>query len=151
MKRTGRRLAAAVAGLLLPVGLLPGPPAQADDDDHDDVIVNLSSVPRGFEQPKPEDLCQVLIELSRPLPVDWSVLVSTVDGSAVAPGDYRAVAERVTVPAGGRSVAVPIELVADRFPEPPEWFAVELSEPSAGQIGIGRVEITIQDGAPPRS
>jgi len=151
MKRTGRRLAAAVAGLLLPVGLLPGPPAQAGDDDHDDVIVNISSMPRGFEQPNPFDLCQVLIELSEPVAVDWTVLVTTTDGTAMAPWDYQPISERVTVPAGERSVAVPIELVADRLVEPPEWFAVEISEPSSGQIGIGRVEIIIEDGAPPRS
>jgi hypothetical protein len=63
--------------------------------------------------------------LSEPAPEDWSVLVTTSDGTALAPGDYLAVAERVLIPAGGREVAVPIEVVADR------------------------VEITICDGSPP--
>jgi hypothetical protein len=149
MERTGRRLAAAVTALA--AGLLAAAPAQAGDDSHEDVIIYINSQPRGWEQPNPDDPCRVLIELSAPVAEEWSVLVTTIDGTAVAPGDYLAIAERVAVPAGGRSVAVPIELVADRLVEPPEWFTVEISEPSFGRIGNDRVEIMIEDGAPPGS
>lgn len=153
MERMGRRLAAVVTALTLgpAAGLAPAGPAQACADDTCGPTARVASVPRGFEQTSPAMPHEVFVELSEPVAVDWTVLVTTIDGTAVAPGDYQPIAERVTVPAGELSVVVSIELFADRLVEPPEWFVVEISGPSSGQIGTGRVEITIEDNPPSRT
>ena len=150
MRRTDRWLAAAGRALLaagLVLALLPAAPGWAASDDDTGPSASLAGVPRQWETDP--DRPPVLIMLSAPAPEDWSVLVTTSDGTALAPGDYHPVAERVLIPAGGWEVAVPIEVVADRFVEPAEWFAVTISEPSAGTIQADRVEITICDGSPP--
>jgi hypothetical protein len=151
MRWTDRLLAVAGRALLaagLVLALLPAAPGWAASDDDTGPSASLAGVPRWWEKDL-EARPPMLIMLSEPAPEDWSVLVTTSDGTALAPGDYLAVAERVLIPAGGREVAVPIEVVADRVVEPAEWFAVTISEPSAGTIQTDRVEITICDGSPP--
>jgi hypothetical protein len=78
-----------------------------------------------------------------------TVLLTTQDGTAVAPHDYAAIDAEVTVPAGELTAEVPIDLVADRIEEPEEWFLVTVSSPSVGGIGTGQALVTIVDGSPP--
>jgi hypothetical protein len=78
------------------------------------------------------------------------VLLSTADGTAIAPDDYTAIRDQVvTIPAGASRVEVPLAIRSDAVVEPDEWFSVTISKPSAGRIGKGTAFVVIQDGSPP--
>jgi hypothetical protein len=143
----------ATASVAVPItlGLALAAGCASDDDggdDNGDLLVSVNSGPRGWERPPPDDPNRVVIALSQPLAVEVSVRVTTVDGTAVAPADYAAIDEVVSVPAGAQTVEVPLVVVADRLAEPAERFAVTISEPSAGRIRVGRTEFTIRNGGP---
>lgn len=79
-----------------------------------------------------------------------SVLLSTTDGTAVAPADYAAIKGlKVVIPAGVLRVEVPLDIRADGVTEPDEFFTVTISQPSTGQIGKGTAFVVIRDGSPP--
>lgn len=151
MSRVLQRLATAVAAALLYVPLSPvATPAQAGDRAAvDDVIININSGPRCWEQPNPDDPCRVGITLSERAAVAVTVRLVTADGTAVAPGDYATVDQEVTVPAGDPAVEVVLRLVDDGAREGAERFAASISSPSAGRIGVGLTEVVIEDGSPP--
>ena len=92
----------------------------------------------------------VTVHLSEVAKDPVTVVVDTVDGTAVAPEDYAAIKGLVvTIPAGASSVQVPLAIVDDGVVEPDEWFFVSLSRPSVGQIGKNPATVIIKDGAPP--
>jgi hypothetical protein len=125
-------------------------PSRADErGDLDDLIISIESVPRSWEQPKPDDPNRLVVSLSLRVADPVTVLLTTRDGTAVAPHDYAAIDAEVTVEAGTLAAEVPFELVADGIEEPEEWFVASISGPSAGSVGSGRALVTILDGSPP--
>jgi len=79
-----------------------------------------------------------------------TVRVRTADVQAVAPGDYTAVDEVVTFPAGETAKSVTVQVVADAIREEDEAFSVTLSEPAGGTLGNAVALGAIQnDDAPP--
>ena len=76
----------------------------------------------------------------------------TSNGTAVAPGDYAAIAPRTsTIPAGATSVLVNVSVRGDTIDEQNETFDVTISAPTAG-VGladpIGKVTIVDDDPRP---
>ena len=88
-------------------------------------------------------------------PSATSVQYSTINGSAVAPGDYTAAdAVTATIPAGQTSVTVNIPIVGDALFEDDETFRVQLANPSSGVViadGDATVKIVNNDPLPATS
>ena len=83
-----------------------------------------------------------------------SVNVTTVNGSASAPGDFTAVSQTVTFPAGSTTQSLVIPILTDTIVEPTETFTVTLSEVTEGNTAVGindMATITIIDTTPPPS
>jgi hypothetical protein len=98
-----------------------------------------------------KDGWHVTVELSDVSKQDVIFAISTHDGTAVAPDDYIAFRELVVrIPAGERSVDVPLEIVADKEREEDEWFLVTLDWAQGAIIGTEKAEIIIKDGSPPK-
>ncbi|MFE2752527.1 Calx-beta domain-containing protein [Actinosynnema sp. NPDC059335] len=78
-----------------------------------------------------------------PVTVDFEVF----GGTAVAGVHYAPVRGTLTIPAGapGGVIRVPLLPGADR--EPDRYFLVQLSNPSAGTIGVGRAAVTVRPPA----
>ncbi|TWT83200.1 Serine-aspartate repeat-containing protein F precursor [Planctomycetes bacterium CA13] len=73
-----------------------------------------------------------------------TVNYNTVDGTAVAPGDYTAVtAGSVTFAAGETTKTITITTIDDAVEETAENFSVTLSSVSAGEIGMATAQVTI--------
>jgi hypothetical protein len=89
------------------------------------------------------------ILLSRVFSTAVTITVTTVNGSASAPGDYTALNTTISIPSGSLSATVTIQIVNDTTIEPQEQFFVNLSNPSAGTFtdSQGLVTITDNDGA----
>jgi chitinase len=69
------------------------------------------------------------ITLSRAPSAPVSVVATTANGSARAPGDYSAVNTTVRFAAGQRTATVRVPIVGDRVREPNETYTVRLSRP----------------------
>jgi Calx-beta domain-containing protein len=93
----------------------------------------------------PADHCPIPVQVSTTARAPISVVVRTVDGTAVAGKDYVAIKKQVvTIPTGASRVEVPVEVMAGA--EPGEYFGVEISDPTAGTIGVGRGRVTFREG-----
>jgi hypothetical protein len=93
----------------------------------------------------PSDHCAIPVQLNTTAQAPVSLSLRTVDGTAVAGKDYVAVKKQVvTVPAGANRVNVPVELLAGA--EPGEYFGVEISDVTAGTIGVARGRVMIREG-----
>jgi hypothetical protein len=68
------------------------------------------------------------VELSGTTDRPVAVTIRTADGSAVAPADYRAADDTITIPPGATNARVVIAIVADDDPEPEETFEVAFSD-----------------------
>ncbi|MBW3621314.1 MAG: PxKF domain-containing protein, partial [Actinobacteria bacterium] len=90
----------------------------------------------------------VPVRLSAPTTTPITVLVTTEDGSAQAPGDYLPVSLRVTVPAGATEVLAHVPVHGDRVMEPDESLTVRLSDPVGAVLGRDAAEVTITDDEP---
>ena len=67
---------------------------------------------------------------------DVTVNYSTVNGSAIAPGDYQSqVGQNLTIPAGQSSANIQIVIVGDTVPEPDESFTVNLNSATNATLG----------------
>lgn len=89
------------------------------------------------------------ITLDSPSPSVATVLLSTADGTAVAPDDYTAVTDQlVTIPANTSSVTVSLDIAGDTVFEQTEEFTVTLSSPTNVIIGDGTATVTITDNDP---
>ncbi|MGH1492835.1 MAG: Calx-beta domain-containing protein, partial [Acidimicrobiales bacterium] len=79
-----------------------------------------------------------------------TVQLDTVDGTAIAPGDYTAeVGTTVTIPANVTSVTHTLNITGDTVFEQSEEFQVALSSPSSNaQILDGTATVTIDDNDP---
>jgi hypothetical protein len=97
----------------------------------------------------PPEVARVRVWLSDIAPRDLTVIVNTVDVTAVAWVDYIPLRERpVTIRAGERFVDIPLQAVADGRPEPTEYYLVVISSPSYGVITNDRTLVTLLDGRP---
>ena len=91
------------------------------------------------------------VSLSRASTSEIRVNATTADGSAVQPGDYTRTQATVIIPAGTRSMTVPVPIINDTVNEPVETFTVTLSGPFNAVIadGSGTGTITDDDAAGP--
>lgn len=93
----------------------------------------------------PSDVCAIPLRLNTIARAPVSLVLRTVDGTAVAGKDYVAIKKQVvTIPAGADRVTVPVEMLAGA--EPGEYFGAEISDVTAGTIGEARTKITIREG-----
>lgn len=90
----------------------------------------------------------VPVRLSAANTAPITVLLTTEDGSAQAPGDYTPVSLRVTVPAGATEVFAHVPVHGDRAMEPDESFTVRLSDPVGAMLGRDAAEVMITDDEP---
>lgn len=148
-RRLRRTLAAVAATIALPVATVVAPAAAHADGGPGGIVVSTDGTicwEKGGAGNRPT----VIVRLSEIAKDPVTVVLDTVNGTAVAPDDYVAISGLlVTVPAGASSVQVPLDIVADAVVEPDEWFFVSLSKPSVGQIGKNPATVIIKDGAPP--
>ncbi len=83
--------------------------------------------------------------LSALSPVDVTVAYNTVDGTAVAPGDYTTTAGTLTVPAGQLCATISVPVIDDGVSEVLEEFTVQLSNPSGATIAVASGTGVIED------
>lgn len=112
-----------------------------EDDDSVTVSAGAATVVEGGG-------AYIPITLSRSLPVPFSVLCTTVDGTAAAGSDYTWTSSWVTFGAGSTSASVFIPTLADGQTEGPETVQIILEFPSLGEAGSAGT-VTITDRAPP--
>lgn len=93
------------------------------------------------------------VTLSAPAAQNVTFTINTLNGSAVAPGDFTAISNQTyTIPAGQTSVAINIPVINDLLIEGNESFNVVMSSPSANATiltGTGSVTIIDNDAAIP--
>jgi hypothetical protein len=80
---------------------------------------------------------------------DVAVDVTTIDGTAVAPGDYTTRAGKLTIPAGALSGSIGVPLVDDSTIEPDEKFGLRISKPVNATLGRATGIGTIIDNDTP--
>lgn len=72
------------------------------------------------------------VTLNKPASAAVSVDYTTVDGSALAGSEYRAVSGTLTIPAGAENGIILVSIIGDTTPETNRSFTIELSNPSPG-------------------
>jgi hypothetical protein len=93
----------------------------------------------------PSDHCAIPVQLNTTARAPVSLSLRTVDGTAVAGKDYVPIKKQiVTIPTGADHVDVPVELLTGAAPG--EYFGVEISDVTAGTIGVARGRFTIREG-----
>jgi peptidoglycan/xylan/chitin deacetylase (PgdA/CDA1 family) len=90
----------------------------------------------------------VTLRLDRPTSRTTSVLVRTVNGTAVADEDYQPLHRRVFLPAGSRRATVSVPVVDDARHESRETLVVRLREPRGLRIRQGRAVVVVDDDDP---
>ena len=90
-------------------------------------------------------LCLATVSVSVAPAQPLRVNLSTLDASAVAPGDYAAISnQRIEfLPGGTLSQSIPVTLVGDYAMEPSETFSVNLSNPHKAVLGAASANMTI--------
>jgi hypothetical protein len=93
----------------------------------------------------PWDHCVIPVELNTTARAPISLSLRTVDGTAIAGKDYVPIKKRVvTIRTGADRVDVPVEMLAGAAPG--EYFGVEISDVTAGTIGVARGKVTLREG-----
>jgi hypothetical protein len=77
-----------------------------------------------------------------------SVRYATADGTAAAPGDYRATAGTLVFAPGETRKTIDVRVRGDLRPEADETFVVRLSHPTGATVAEGRATGTILDDDP---
>lgn len=94
-----------------------------------------------------------IVNLSTASAKNVSVSYATADGTATAGSDYTAASGTATVPAGSRTVAIPVTITGDAAVEPDETITVKIKDPVNAAIAGGGDTATItirnDDVAPP--
>ena len=85
------------------------------------------------------------VTVQPPFASDLTVNYATSDGSAVAPADYAATADTLTIPGGAGSAQFTVAIADDAIDELDETFTVVLSDPSTGDLTKGVATVTIKD------
>jgi hypothetical protein len=135
-------LAAALAPALVHL-----PAAQADEEP----VLTTDGTICYERMAESKDGWYVTVQLSDVSKEDVTFAISTHDGTAIAPYDYTAFRELVVrIPAGEKSVDVPLEIIADKEREEDEWFLVTLDWAENAIIGTEKAEIIIKDGTAPK-
>ncbi|MEM7323774.1 MAG: Calx-beta domain-containing protein, partial [Actinomycetota bacterium] len=118
-------------------------------NDDEDPPPNISVADTSTTETDGPSTVDVTVSLDATSTSPVTVLLSTSDGTAVAPGDYTAVTDQlVTIPAGSTSVVVPLAITGDDVYEQTETFSVILSGPTNGMISDGVATIGILDDEP---
>lgn len=129
-------------------------PAQDDADGNDvgdacepEPTISLSAAGEGSG---PEDVdAGFTVRLDRPAPFEVTVRFATRNGSARAPGDYRATSVEVRFGPGDQEVALVVPVADDEVDERfRETFHASLSEAEGGTIDVGWAPWTIVDDEP---
>jgi hypothetical protein len=129
--------------------------------DHDPVLVGLQLAPGPYltigdvtvtesTTTKKKVKASLPVVLSEPAATDVVVSYSTQDDTAVAPGDYKAVAKNLVIKAGRLSGTINVSVEADAIPESIERLTVAISTATPG-VNVADPEgiVTIRDGAEP--
>lgn len=157
MTSVRRRLGALVATLAVPIALLVAFPVAGFADGDPEVSIDgticwevETENIRHSGADNPGYRGQYLtLTLSVPSRHEVVVIISTKDGTAKAPYDYRPLRGlKVTIPPGTTTVRVPLDIVADGEPEPDEWFSARIDEARGATVRRGEALVIIRDGAP---
>ncbi|UTI62597.1 hypothetical protein NBH00_14640 [Paraconexibacter antarcticus] len=84
-----------------------------------------------------------IVNLSTTSAKPVSVSYTTADGTATAGSDYTAAVGTATVPAGSRTVAIPVTITGDADVEPGETITVRIKDPVNAAIAPGGDTATI--------
>ncbi len=111
-----------------------------DDDDPASLVINdAATVVEG-----PNVFLKFVVRVSTPSGKQIQVDFATQDATAIAPGDYVAQNGTLTIPAGGNSATVQVQVNDDSLNEDTEALRVVLSNPVNGTLadstGIGRIQ-----------
>lgn len=90
------------------------------------------------------------VSLNRSLPTDATFAFATADGTATAGTDYVPTSGTATIPAGQRTVSIPVSVIGDTVPEPDETVFLAISSPSSNtRIATGTAAGLIVDDETP--
>ncbi|HEX4872180.1 MAG TPA: Calx-beta domain-containing protein, partial [Nevskiaceae bacterium] len=135
--------------LLSPDGAVLGSPDQAqisveDNDEAPLLRFSASSLARS----ESAGSVNLLLQLSEPSSQEVRVAL-TVSGTATAGVDFQAPSRRLVLPAGSRSLSVPLTLIDDALDEADETVVLSLSNPRGAQLGSpASLTLTLQDDDP---
>jgi len=100
------------------------------------VSINDATVPEGTS-------ATFTVTLSQATTVPVTITFVTTNGTAVAPADYTAAANTLTIPAGATTGTIVVPTAADLVVEPPENFALNLTGATNATIadsqGVGTI------------
>jgi Glucose / Sorbosone dehydrogenase/Calx-beta domain len=119
----------------------------ADDDPAPAISIADVRVPEGDA-----GLTTAAFEFSLSAPSEKAISVpyATADGSALAPGDYRAGSGTVTLAPRQGTARVEVPIAGDTVDEDDQTFVVRLGTPVGASVGRGEATATIvDDDAPP--
>lgn len=120
-----------------------------DDDDSPELTIADGTVAEG----NADGLLKLKVTASAVSGRAITFKATTADGTATAPGDYTALADKVvTLPVGETSVDVEVPVVGDTAVEPDETLTVTLSDPAGATLATdktGAGTITNDDSAAP--
>lgn len=104
--------------------ILVGPPVAVGQIRNDDPGWQTSLVGRNsMPWCMPDGPCQLVIDQDLATTTTTLLRVRSADGTAIAGADYAAVDTQLTIPAGARSVSVPLVILPDSgVPDPDEEF-----------------------------
>lgn len=88
------------------------------------------------------------VHLSATSPVDVSVVVNTVDETAVAGQDYQTVHTVIIIPAGSTSAVVNVPIFGNTAFQPNRGFEVNLSSPTNAVLGSNALGMIVDDDTP---
>jgi hypothetical protein len=118
------------------------------DDDAPPSVSSVATVtvPEGNSGDTP--VASIEITLSAVSGRQVSVDYTTIDGSALAGGDYIATSGTLQFPAGQTIGSVLVQLVGDDLDEGDETFELDLTNPANATLGAHPTVVTIQDNDP---
>ena len=103
-------------------------------DDDEVTVVEIGSVGIGDVEVDEGDTAVFIVSLSAVPDQDVTVVATTADGTATAPGDYTHTTGTVTIASGQQTATFPVPTAGDVLDEPEETFQVVLSDASAGAV-----------------
>ena len=128
-----------------PVVSIPDPTAQVAIVDDDPVrIVSIAGATL-TEPNAGTSLLTFTLTLDQPAAQLVTAAFTTVDGSAVAPGDYVARSGNVQCPAGTTNVTFAVKVTGDVAPESTETFGAQITNVTGAFVGTGTATGTILD------
>lgn len=109
------------------------------------LAISPASVPEGTPPPKGGASLKFSVTLSPVSAVPVSVTVSTVDGTAIAPGDYASRSQTLTIAPGVHNAAFSVNVRSDAVAEANEFMFATLTAPVNATIGTPTAVGTIID------